>query len=310
MYGRFGCKHVTLWDLINSEYLCEDKRQELLKLYKSRMITIEEIIVIILEIIESKEIKWQAGLNFEGLRGNVSVVDLLRLETHKLPTGFIIDPLQNQKLTVDQALKQKVIGPELEGYKDPCADKKISLFQAMKKDLILQQHGIHLLEAQITTGGIIDPLRCLHLPLEVAYREGYFHAELNHNLTNLSDDTKGFFDPRTQANLTNMEMMEQCIKDPETGLFLLQLMDKAKTQEKPEKMYSDAEMKQEFENTTVSISVGCYSGKNVSLWDLIHSGYFTDDQRLQFLDKYRTKTITIQVIITLVIFTITKLEKN
>ncbi|CAB1345705.1 unnamed protein product [Coregonus sp. 'balchen'] len=334
-YGRFSCKHVTLWDLINSEYLCEDKRQELLKLYKSKMITIKEIIVIILEIIESKEIKWQAGLNFEGLRGNVSVVDLLRLEivdekTYKsliegkltnkdimkidtvrtylrgnscvagvilqpssqklsiyeakkkgvltpgtalslleaqAATGFIIDPLHNQKLTVDQALKEKVIGPELfekllsaekavTGYTDPYTDKKISLFQAMKKDLILQQHGIRLLEAQIATGGIIDPLKCLHLPLEVAYREGYFDAELNQILTDPSDDTKGFFDPRTQANLTYMEMMEQCIKDPETGLLLLPLMDKTKTQDKTEKMYSDAEIKQEFEKTTAQAATG------------------------------------------------------
>uniref|UniRef100_A0A8C7MUM4 Epiplakin 1 n=1 Tax=Oncorhynchus kisutch TaxID=8019 RepID=A0A8C7MUM4_ONCKI len=388
-YGRFSCKHVTLWDLINSEYLCEDKRQELFKLYKSRMITIKEIIVIILEIIECKEIKWQAGLNFEGLRGNVSVVDLLRLEivdekTYKsliegkltnkdilkidtvrtylkgnscvagvilqpssqklsiyeakkkgiltpgtalslleaqAATGFIIDPLHNQKLTVDHALKEKIIGPELyekllsaekavTGYTDPYTDKKISLFQAMKKDLILQQHGIRLLEAQIATGGIIDPLKCLHLPLEVAYRKGYFDVELNQILTDPSDDTKGFFDPRTQANLTYMEMMEQCIKDPETGLFLLPLMDKTKTQDETEKIDSDAEIKQEFEKTTVSISVGRYSGKTVSLWYLIHSGYFTDDQRLQFLEKYRTKKITIQVIITLVISTITKLEEN
>ncbi|XP_038827392.1 LOW QUALITY PROTEIN: epiplakin [Salvelinus namaycush] len=388
-YGRFSCKHVTLWDLINSEYLCEDKRQELFKLYKLRTITIKEIIVIILEIIESKEIKWQAGLNFEGLRGNVSVVDLLRLEivdektytsliegkltnkdimkidtvrtylrgnscvagvilqpsSQKLSiyeakkkgiltpgtalslleaqaaTGFIIDPLHNQKLTVDHALKEKIIGPELyekllsaekavTGYTDPYTDKKISLFQAMKKDLILQQHGIRLLEAQIATGGIIDPLNCLHLPLEVAYRKGYFDAELNQILTDPSDDTKGFFDPRTQANLTYMEMMEQCIKDPETGLFLLPLMDKTKTQDETEKMYSDAEIKQEFEKTTVSISVGRYSGKTVSLWYLIHSGYFTDDQRLQFLEKYRTKKMNIQVIITLVISTITKLEEN
>ncbi|KAJ8000284.1 hypothetical protein DPEC_G00203240 [Dallia pectoralis] len=296
-YGRFSHKQETLWDLINSEYLCEDKRQELFKLYKSKMITVEEIVSIVLEIIEHKEINQQAGLNFEGLRGNVSAVDLLnfkivdektyrsliegKLTTKDVmnidtvrsylkgnscvagvilqpsnekmsiyeakkkgiltpgtalclleaqaATGFIIDPLQNHKLTVEQALKDKIIGPELYekllsaekaviGYTDPYTGKKISLFQAMKKDLILQQHGIRLLEAQIATGGIIDPLKCLHLPLEVAYREGYFDAELNQILMDPSDDTKGFFDPRTQANLTYMEMMDQCIKEPETGV--------------------------------------------------------------------------------------------
>uniref|UniRef100_UPI003AAFBDF3 epiplakin n=1 Tax=Centroberyx gerrardi TaxID=166262 RepID=UPI003AAFBDF3 len=388
-YGRFSGKYTTLWDLINSEYLSEDKRQELFKLYKSRKITVEQIIVTVLEIIESKEIKQQAALNFEGLRGEVSVVDLLKLEivdektynslidgkltssdvmkmdsvrTYLLgkscvagvilqpsnqrlsiydaqkkgiltpgtalclleaqaATGFIVDPLKNKKCTVEQALREKVIGPQMyekllsaeravTGYKDPYTDEKISLFQALKKDLIVKQHAIRLLEAQIATGGIIDPLKCLHLPLEVAYREGYFDTELNQILSDPSDDTKGFFDPGTQENLTYMEMMDRCLKDKETGLFLLPLNDKAKAIGIKEEMYSDTEIKQEFEKTAVSISVGRYSGKSVSLWDLIHSGYFTEDQRLELIEKYRTRKITTQSIITLVTSTITKLEHS
>ncbi|XP_071387748.1 epiplakin-like [Centroberyx affinis] len=388
-YGRFSGKYTTLWDLINSEYLSEDKRQELFKLYKSRKITVEQIIVTVLEIIESKEIKQQAALNFEGLRGEVSVVDLLNLEivdektynslidgnltssdvmkmdsvrTYLLgkscvagvilqpsnqrlsiydaqkkgiltpgtalclleaqaATGFIVDPLKNKKYTVEQALREKVIGPQMyekllsaeravTGYKDPYTDEKISLFQGLKRDLIVKQHAIRLLEAQIATGGIIDPLKCLHLPLEVAYREGYFDTELNQILSDPSDDTKGFFDPGTQENLTYMEMMDRCLKDKETGLFLLPLNDKAKAMGIKEKMYSDTEIKQEFEKTAVSISVGRYSGKSVSLWDLIHSGYFTEDQRLELIEKYRTRKITTQSIITLVTSTITKLEHS
>ncbi|KAM4630362.1 epiplakin [Polymixia lowei] len=388
-YGRFSGKHTTLWDLINSEYLSEDKRQDLFKLYKSRKITVQQIIVTILEIIESREIKQQAALDFEGLRGEVSVVDLLKLEivdektysnlidgkltstevmkmdsvraylqgkscvagvilqpsNQKLSiyeaqkkgivtpgtalclleaqaaTGFIVDPLKNKKFTVEQALKEKVIGPQVyekllsaeravTGYKDPYTDKKISLFQALKKDLIVKQHAIRLLEAQIATGGIIDPLKCLHLPLEVAYREGHFDTELNQILSDPSDDTKGFFDPKTQENLTYSEMLGRCIKDTQTGLFLLPMNDNVKATGIKEKMYTDTEIKQEFEKRAVSISVGLYSGKSISLWELIHSGYFTDDQRLDLMEKYRAKKITTQSIITLVISTITKLEKS
>ncbi|KAM3858595.1 epiplakin [Diretmus argenteus] len=388
-YGRFSGKHTTLWDLINSEYLSEDKRQELFKLYKSRKITVERIIVIILEIIERKEIKQQAALNFQGLRGEVSVVDLLKLgivdektynsvidgkqtsadvmkldsvrtylqgkscvagvilqpSNQKLSiydaqkkgiltpgtalclleaqaaTGFIVDPLRKQKCTVEQALREKIIGPQIyekllsaeravTGYKDPYTDRKISLFQALNKDLIVKQHAIRLLEAQIATGGIIDPLNCLHLPLEVAYKKGYFDEELNQILTDPSDDTKGFFDPNTKENLTYMEMLGRCVKDEETGLFLLPMNDKGKSTVTKDKMYTDAEIKHEFEKTAVSVSVGRYSGKSVSLWDLIQSGYFTEDQRLEFIEKYRTRKITTQSIITLVISTITKLEHS
>ncbi|XP_069372503.1 epiplakin [Paralichthys olivaceus] len=388
-YGRFKGKHTTLWDLINSEYLSEDKRQEFFKLFKSRKITIEQLIVTILEIIENKEIKKQAGLNFQSLRGEVSVVDLLELEivneqtynsliqgqltstdvmkmdsvreflqgkscvagvilqpsNQKLSiyeaqrigvltpgtalclleaqaaTGFIVDPQKNQKLTVAQALREKVIGPHMyekllsaeravTGYTDPYTGQKISLFQALQKDLIIKQHGIRLLEAQIATGGIIDPLKCLHLPLEVAYRKGYFDAELNQILIDPTDDTKGFFDPQTQENLTYMEMLGRCFKDKETGLLLLTLSDKPKATGTKTKVLTDTEIKQEFEKTAVKISFGRYSGKLVSLWELLHARFFTEEQRLEFIEKYRTQNITKQTLITMVTSTIEKLEKS
>ncbi|XP_067348163.1 epiplakin [Channa argus] len=386
-YGRFKGKHTTLWDLINSEYLSEDKRQEFFKLFKSRKITIEKLTVTILEIIKSKEIKQQDDLNFQSLRGEVSVVDLLDLQivdentynslvegsikntdvmkmesvreylqgkscvagvilqpsNRKLSiyeaqrigiltpgtalclleaqaaTGFIVDPTKNKKFTVEHSLREKLISPQMyekllsaeravTGYTDPYTGQKISLFQALKKDLIVKQHGIRLLEAQIATGGIIDPIKCLHLPLEVAYKKGYFDAELNQILLDPTDDTKGFFDPNTQENLTYLDILGRCVKDEETGLFLLPLNDTPKVAGAKEK--TNKEIQQEFEKICVCISVGRYSGKPVSLWDLIHSGYFTEDQQLEFIEKYRTQKITTQTIITEVISTIEKLDKS
>ncbi|XP_061615398.1 epiplakin [Phyllopteryx taeniolatus] len=388
-YGRFKGKRSTLWDLVNSEYLSEEKRQEFFKLFKSRRLTIEEIIESIVVIIESKEIKRQAELNFRGLRGEVSVVDLLELEivdektynnlidgtlksadvlqmdsvraylqgkscvagvilqpsNQKLriyeaqksgiltpstalclleaqaATGFIVDPLANKKLTVEQALREMLIGPQMyekllsaeravTGYTDPYTGQKISLFQALQKDLIVKEHGIRLLEAQIATGGIIDPLKCLHLPLDVAYRKGYFDEELNQILLDPSDDTKGFFDPTTKENLTYMEMLGRCVKDKETGLFLLPMTGPSKASQTNVKLYTDGEIKQVFEEATVSISAGRYAGKSISLWDSIHSGYFTEDHCLELIENFRTGKVTTHMIITIVISTIEKLEKS
>lgn len=388
-YGRFRGRHTTLWELINSEYLSEEKRKEFFRLFKSRKITIEELITIILKIILTKEIKRQEGLAFDGLRGKLSVDDLLELEVvdektynslvegkikntdvmkiesvrdylqgksgvagvilepsnQKLSiyeaqrigiltpgtalclleaqaaTGFIIDPLKNKKLTVEQALKENMIGPQMyekllsaeravTGYTDPYTGQKISLFQALNKDLIVKQHGIRLLEAQIATGGIIDPLKCLHLPLSVAYKKGYFDAHMNQILSDPNDDTKGFFDPKTKENLTYMEMLGRCVKDKETGLFLLSLDDKPKAKDTSIKIYTLEQIKQEFEKISVNVTVGRYAGKSVSLWDLIHSWYFTEDQRNDLIEKYRTRTITTQTITTLVISTIEKLEQS
>ncbi|XP_068190000.1 epiplakin [Antennarius striatus] len=386
-YGRFKDKHTTLWDLINSEYVSEDKRQELFKLFKSRKITVQQLTVTILEIIESKELKQQAALTFKGLRGEISIIDLLELgivdeKTHnsfidgkmmktdimkidnvraylqgkrcvagvilqpsnqklsiyeaqktgivtpgtalclleaQAATGFIVDPLRNKKLTVEEALKEKVISPQMyekllsaeravTGYRDPYNEQKISLFQALEKDLIVKQHGIRLLEAQIATGGIIDPLKCVHLPLEVAYSKGYFDEEMNRILSDPSDDTKGFFDPKTKDNLTYMEMISRCVEDKETGLLLLPLNDSPKAT--GNEMYSDEEISQMLKKTVVRMSVGCYSGKSVSLWDLINSRYFTDDQRLELIEKYRRRKISINTITSIVVTTIEKLVKS
>ncbi|XP_072304257.1 epiplakin [Eucyclogobius newberryi] len=384
-YGRFRGQHTTLWELINSEYISEEKRQEYFRLFRSRKITVEQLRTLILEIIHTKELKQQEGMTFDCLRGKLSVVDLLDLEivdektysclvegkmstkdvTDKVrcylqgkscvagvvleqskkklsiyeaqriglltpgtalclleaqaATGFIVDPLQNQKLTVEQALKEKIIGPQMyekllsaeravTGYTDPYSGQKISLFQALKKDLIVKQHGIRLLEAQIATGGIIDPLKCLHLPLNVAYRKGYFDKEMNQILNEPNDDSKGFFFPKTAENLTYLEMLNRCIKDEDTGLYLLPLSDKPKAKEP--KVYTQEEIKTEFEKIAVNMKVGRYAGKSVSLWDLIHSRYLTEDQRNELIEKYRTGTMTSQIIITTVISIIEKLENS
>uniref|UniRef100_A0A3Q3WMG5 Uncharacterized protein n=1 Tax=Mola mola TaxID=94237 RepID=A0A3Q3WMG5_MOLML len=147
-------------------------------------------------------------------------------------TGFIIDPIGNRKFSVDDAVKAKIVGPDVcqklrsaekavTGYKDPYDGKIISLFQAMQKDLIVKDHGIRLLEAQIATGGIIDPVNSHRIPVHVAYKRGYFNEELNQILNDPSDDTKGFFDPNNLENLTYLQLIARCVTDPSTGLCLL-----------------------------------------------------------------------------------------
>ncbi|CAM2107204.1 unnamed protein product [Caretta caretta] len=87
----------------------------------------------------------------------------------------------------------------------------------MKKDLLVKDHGIRLLEAQIATGGIIDPVHSHRLPVEVAYKRGYFDEEMNRILCDPSDDTKGFFDPNTHENLTYMQLPQQMRPRPRHG---------------------------------------------------------------------------------------------
>nr|XP_054375217.1 plectin isoform X10 [Pongo abelii] len=234
-------------------------------------------------------------------------------------SGFLLDPVRNRRLTVNEAVKEGVVGPELHhkllsaeravtGYKDPYTGQQISLFQAMQKGLIVREHGIRLLEAQIATGGVIDPVRSHRVPVDVAYRRGYFDEEMNRVLADPSDDTKGFFDPNTHENLTYLQLLERCVEDPETGLRLLPLTDKAA--KGGELVYTDSEARDVFEKATVSAPFGKFQGKTVTIWEIINSEYFTAEQRRDLLRQFRTGRITVEKIIKIIITVVEEQEQK
>ncbi|KAL6491549.1 hypothetical protein MHYP_G00018940 [Metynnis hypsauchen] len=175
----------------------------------------------------------------EGLLRPGTTLELLEAQA---ASGFMIDPVNNVCLTVEEAWKRSLVGKEFKdklmsaeravtGYKDPHTGKLISLFQAIEKELIEKGHGIRLLEAQIASGGIIDPIESHRIDVEMAYKRGYFDREMNDILTYEGDDTKGFFDPNTHDNLTYLQLLKRCITDPKTGLILLPLHDKKKAKQ-------------------------------------------------------------------------------
>ncbi|XP_054899827.1 desmoplakin-A-like [Poeciliopsis prolifica] len=163
----------------------------------------------------------------------------LELLEAQAASGFMIDPVNNLFLTVAEAYNRKLFGPEFKekllsaekavtGYKMPVTGEIVSLFQAIENGLVEKGHGIRLLEAQIASGGIIDPKHSHRIDVNVAYQRGYFNEEMNKILTDESDDTKGFFDPNTEKNLTYLELKKHCISDKNTGLILLPIKDKKK----------------------------------------------------------------------------------
>ncbi|KAF6739871.1 Plectin [Oryzias melastigma] len=233
-------------------------------------------------------------------------------------TGYILDPIKNQKLSVNEAVKEGVIGPELHnkmlsaeravtGYKDPYTGGKVSVFEAMKKGLIEHDQAIRILEAQLATGGIVDPINSHRVPNATACKQGQYDAEINKIMENPSDDTKGFFDPSTQEPLTYSELMARCTTDPQTSMLLLPITDKAA---QCSSMYTEEETKDVFSKTTVSVPFGRFKGKTVTIWEIINSEYFTEDQKKDLLRQYRTGKITIEKIIKIVITVTEEKEKK
>ncbi|XP_075321056.1 plectin-like isoform X18 [Odontesthes bonariensis] len=233
-------------------------------------------------------------------------------------TGYILDPIKNKKLSVNEAVKEGLIGPELHnkmlsaeravvGYKDPYTGGKISVFEAMKKGLMEHDHAIRVLEAQLATGGIIDPINSHRVPDETAYKQGQYDAEMSKIMQKPSDDSKGYFDPSTQEPLTYSELMARCNTDPETGLLLLPITDKAA---QCSSIYTEEETKDVFSKTTVSVPFGRFKGKTVTIWEIINSEYFTEDQKRDLLRQYKTGKITIEKIIRIVITVAEEKEKK
>ena len=86
----------------------------------------------------------------------------------------------------------------------------------MRRGLVAETRAIRLLEAQIATGGLIDPRANHRVPINVAYRRGLFNEETMKTLEDPTDDTKGFFDPNSQENLTYLDLIRRCQKEPKT----------------------------------------------------------------------------------------------
>ncbi|KAJ8778086.1 hypothetical protein J1605_013946 [Eschrichtius robustus] len=241
--GRFKGQRPSVWELLNSEYLTEDKKRELVVKYKRDTAhALEKGVKRYLEgtsciagmLVPAKdEPRRQEKSIYQAmwkvvLRPGTALV-LLEAQA---ATGFVINPVENRKLTVQEAFAagmfssetyQKLLSAKrsVTGYTDPYTGEQISLFQAVKKDLIVREHGIRLLEAQIATGGVIDPMRSRHLPVDVAYRHGYFNKGMNRVLEDPSDNTKGFFNPNTHENFTYVQLLQRATPDPETGLLFL-----------------------------------------------------------------------------------------
>ncbi|KAL0149183.1 hypothetical protein M9458_055512, partial [Cirrhinus mrigala] len=389
--GKFQGQLVTLWDLLYSSYISEEKRRELVEQFKSGTITIEKFLEIILTLVPQKSVTSTQTITttttttettqkqkFQGIRKDVSADDLLQgkvidekiykdltsgkvtvdhvsqmdsvrkylkgtnsiagvfvqstkqtmsiseaknkglltpgtslvLLEAQAATGFMIDPVKNKMLSVDQAVAEGLVGAEwkskllsaeraVTGYTDPNTGSIISLFQALKKDLIVKDHGIRLLEAQIATGGIIDPVHSHRVPVEVAYQRGYFDEEMNKILSDPDDDTKGFFDPNTQENLTYSQLVERCVRDPNTGLSLLVIVKKGEYY-----FFIDEHTKNILKSTTTTKAGGKFQGQLVTLWDLLYSSYISEEKRRELVEQFKSGTITIEkfleIILTLV----------
>uniref|UniRef100_A0A5F9DR44 Epiplakin n=1 Tax=Oryctolagus cuniculus TaxID=9986 RepID=A0A5F9DR44_RABIT len=344
-HGRFRGRAVSAWELVNSELFSEARRRQLLRQYRLRRLTLQQVA----RLLETEARRW-AGVTLPALRGRVpahqlleaGVIDeelldrvlegavspeaLLRVDSVRrclrgsgvvggvllqpsgrhlslyqameqkllapsvaLPlleaqaaTGAVRDPCSRESLSVDEAVRRGVVGPELYGrlrwaedaivgFRDPFSGKRVSLFQAMKKGLVPVEQATRLLEAQVATGGVVDPRGHHHLPLPVAVQRGCIDEETG---TALSGSPETFPTADGQGRTSYAQLLEQCLPDEASGLHLLPLLEGAPA------LPSDAQLQE-----TLRATPGTEDGR--SLWDLLSSCHFTEEQRRALLEDVR-----------------------
>ncbi|XP_021518087.1 dystonin isoform X20 [Meriones unguiculatus] len=145
-------------------------------------------------------------------------------------TGFIIDPVSGQTYCVEDAVLQGLVDPEFRnrlleaekavvGY--PHASQPLSVFQAMENRMLDRKKGKHILEAQIASGGVIDPVRGIRVPPETAVQQGLLNNAILQFLHEPSSNTRVFPNPNNKQALYYSELLRMCVFDVGSQCFLL-----------------------------------------------------------------------------------------
>ncbi|KAM6433839.1 desmoplakin-like [Rhynochetos jubatus] len=145
-------------------------------------------------------------------------------------TGFIIDPTTGQKFSVDDSVirgladnefKSRLLEAEKAVLGYGCAGKVMSVYQAMEARLLERQKGKNILEAQIASGGVIDPVRSVRVPPETAVQLGLLNNTILKFLHEPSSNTKCFHNPNNRKAMYYCDLLKMCLFSVSSKCFLL-----------------------------------------------------------------------------------------
>uniref|UniRef100_A0A8C3GQV8 Dystonin n=1 Tax=Cairina moschata TaxID=8855 RepID=A0A8C3GQV8_CAIMO len=145
-------------------------------------------------------------------------------------TGFIIDPTTGQKFSVDDSVGTGLADNEFKsrlheaekavlGY--CCSGKVLSVYQAMEARLLERQKGKNILEAQIASGGVIDPVRSVRVPPETAVQLGLLSNTILKFLHEPSSNAKCFHNPNNRKAMYYCDLLKMCLFSVSSKCFLL-----------------------------------------------------------------------------------------
>ncbi|XP_029451545.1 plectin-like [Rhinatrema bivittatum] len=179
-------------------------------------------------------VDWSKGrLSFSAAARKQMIEKMIAVEflEAQAETGFIIDPATGHKCSVEEAVFKGMVDEEFKdkllaaekavlGYLHH-SGKVMSVFQAIEARLLERQKGKRILEAQIATGGVIDPVRSIRVPPDVAVQQGLLNHTTLKFLYEPASNAKGFHHPDNMQAMYYYELLKMCLFDVDSKCFLL-----------------------------------------------------------------------------------------
>ncbi|XP_060091304.1 dystonin isoform X21 [Heteronotia binoei] len=198
-----------------------------------------------------------AGLYVESSKDKISFLSaaqrriiekafVLALLEAQAATGFIIDPATGQKYSVDDSVIKGLVDHEYKsrlleaekavlGYQ--FSGKKLSVYEAIETRLLERQKGKNILEAQIASGGVIDPVRSVRILPEAAVQLGLLNNTVLKFLYEPSSNKKSFQNPNNKQAMYYKDLLKLCLLDIDSKCFLLPVGERKITTPCAEKIH-------------------------------------------------------------------------
>ncbi|XP_061479011.1 dystonin isoform X27 [Rhineura floridana] len=176
----------------------------------------------------------------------IEKVSVLALLEAQAATGFIIDPMTGQKYSVDDSVIKGLVDHEYKGRLLEAekavlgylfSGKKLSVYQAIETRIIERQKGKNILEAQIASGGVIDPVQSVRVPPEVAVQLGLLNNTILKFIHEPSSNKKCFQNPNNRQAVYYHDLLKLCLLDIESKCFLLPVGERKITAPSAEKVH-------------------------------------------------------------------------
>ncbi|XP_039220592.1 epiplakin-like [Crotalus tigris] len=279
--GQFKGQNMSVLDLLFSKYFSREKRQELLELYGSGVLSPKQMVEAVrstLEKVEASRKRFMVkikGRSQQALRSKEVVA------ASSSSTSQPADDLLKAKMVIIPA-------GELRG-------QQMSVWDLLSSQYITRDKGEELLRK---------------------YREGAFTVQEMASMLTILASLHDLFstlektDPRTGAKASSQGSL--C---PPTISFEGEGEEEEEEEEEEEDDEDDEDGGDEdqkkkdkvLKSRMVEVPVGEFAGQKVSLWNLLHSKYFPEKKRKEVLKLYRIGILSADQMETIVLTVVTKL---